>query len=413
MAAQVGIPARAMFKKAIFISSLLMALIVIGMGLYVFRPWADHQGWRLFHQANPFITRVHTHSNWDLVSPYRTLTASERPRDYKRALADLTEITYEFGGNVYTAADYFARANLVGLMVLYDGKVVTEKYDQGVSKDTTYMVMSSTKSFTATMVGMAHKDGVIEDLYDKVEKYAPQYEGTAYGDTPIKHLLMMSSGIAFYHPSSMTPNRRDLYFDLWIRRQSFDLKTAELERRAESGQEFIYLATDTHVLSRVVEGAYKRPFLDLVQEKLWGPGGFSADAQWSIDGAGNAFGQMGLSVTLQDFAHFGQLHLEDLVLEGRQVVGADWLPMVQRAQAPFQEPRISEDGTYVDGYSLQWWLPVGYDQEFIARGAGQQYLYVNKKLNYVVAQFSGLGSVSRKEEIIFYRAVGAYFEGQP
>ena len=218
-----------MFKKAILISSLVTALIVIGMGLYVFRPWADHQGWRLFHQANPFIGRVHTHSNWDLVSPYRTLTASERPRNYERALADLSEISYEFGGNVYTAADYFARANLVGLMVLYDGKVVAEKYDQGVTKDTTYMVMSSTKSFTATMVGMALKDGVIEDLYDKVEKYAPQYDGTAYGETPIKHLLMMSSGIAFYHPSSMTPNRRDLYFDLWIRRQSFDQKTANWE----------------------------------------------------------------------------------------------------------------------------------------------------------------------------------------
>jgi hypothetical protein len=30
-----------------------------------------------------------------------------------------------------------------------------------------------------------------------------------------------------------------------------------------------------------------------------------------------------------------------------------------------------------------------------------------------VAQFSGLGSASRKEEITFYRAVGAYLRGQP
>jgi hypothetical protein len=101
--------------------------------------------------------------------------------------------------------------------------------------------------------------------------------------------------------------------------------------------------------------------------------------------------------------------LEDLVLDGQKVVNDDWLDMVQNAQAPFQEPRIMEDGSYRDGYSVQWWLPVGYDQEFIARGAGQQYMYVNKKGNYVVAQFSGEGTVSTKEEIGFYRAVGKHF----
>jgi CubicO group peptidase (beta-lactamase class C family) len=147
----------------------------------------------------------------------------------------------------------------------------------------------------------------------------------------------------------------------------------------------------------------------VVQEKLWTPGRFSSDAQWSVDGEGNPLGQMALSVTLQDFAHFGQLYLDDLVLNGQKVVNDDWLDMVQNAQAPFQEPRIMEDGRHRDGYSVQWWLPVDYDQEFIARGAAGQYMYVNKKDNYVVAQFSGQGSVSTKEEEIFYRAVGKHF----
>jgi CubicO group peptidase (beta-lactamase class C family) len=395
--------------KALFFAILI---IVVGVSLYVFRPWADHQGWRLFHKNNPFITRVHTQSNWDLVSPYVVLKASDSPRQYQRKLTKLSDITYEYDGATYTAEDYFRKANLVGLMVLYDNKIVVENYDQGVDADTTYMIMSSTKSFTSTMVGIAVKDGVIENLDDRVEKYAPQYKGTAYGETPIKHVLMMSSGIDFSHINAYAPNGRvRLYFDLWVRRMSFDKKTAALTRRVESGTEFVYLATDTHVLSRVVEGAYGRPYIDVVQEKLWSPGGFSSDAQWSVDGDGNPFGQMALSVTLQDFAHFGQLQLEDLVLDGRKVVKDDWLDMVQNAQAPFQEPQIMEDGSYRDGYSLQWWLPVGYDQEFIARGAGDQYMYVNKKDNYVVAQFSAEAPVSRKEEIAFYRAVGKYFSG--
>jgi CubicO group peptidase (beta-lactamase class C family) len=400
-----------MLSNTLKLLSCTLLTFVIGVSLFVFRPWADHQGWRLFHKSNPFISRVHTHSNWHLVSPYAVLKASENPRRYQRELTDLSDITYEYKGETYTAADYFSKANLVGLMVLYDNKVVVENYDQGVSADTTYMIMSSTKSFTSTMVGIAVKDGKIESLDDRVEKYATQYEGTAYGETPIKHVLMMSSGIDFSHINAYAPNGRvRLYFDLWVRRMSFDQKTAALTRSVESGTEFVYLATDTHVLSRVVEGAYGGPYIDVVQEKLWSPGGFSSDAQWSVDGDGNPFGQMALSVTLQDFAHFGQLQLEDLVLDGRKVVSDDWLDMVQNAQAPFQEPRIMEDGSYIDGYSLQWWLPVGYDQEFIAKGAGNQYMYVNKKDNYVIAQFSAEAPVSKKEEIAFYRAVGKYFK---
>lgn len=37
-------------------------------------------------------------------------------------------------------------------------------------------------------------------------------------------------------------------------------------------------------------------------------------------------------------------------------------------------------------------------------------MYVNKKDNYVVAQFSDEGKASTKEKIAFYRAVGNHFK---
>lgn len=363
----------------------------------------------MFHQGNPFLDRIYTQSNWHLVSPYVVLKASDNPRQYERDLTKLGDITYEYEGETYSAEDYFSKANLVGLMVLHDNKVVAEKYDQGVMEDTTYMIMSSTKSFTSTMVGIAVADGKIENLDDPVEKYAIQFKGTAYGETPIRHVLMMSSGIDFFHYNH-SPNRARMMFDIFVRRMSFDTLLKGFTRRVESGTDFNYILTDTHVLSRVVEGAYNRPFIEVVQEKLWSPGRFSSDAQWSIDSDGNPLGQMSLSMTLQDFANFGQLYLDDLIIDGKQIVNDDWLDMIQHAQAPFQEPKITEDGKYQDGYSFQWWLPVDYDQEFIARGAAGQYMYVNKKDNYVVAQFSAQGKASTKEQIAFYRAVGKYFK---
>lgn len=400
-----------MFKKILKFVSCTLLIFLISSALYIFKPWADAQGWRFYSGLNPFAERGKVFSNWQTVSDQAHLTASNNPRQYDRVLTDLNSITYEYNGETYTAGDYFKKAKLTGLMVLADNKIVVENYREDLNKNTTYHLWSASKSYTATVVGIAVKEGRIESLNDRVEKYAPQFKGTAYGETSIKHVLMMSSGIDFTHGKGKH-NRTGLYFDLMIRGKSFDEWVAALPRRVESGTDFNYAATDTHVLSRVVEGAYNKPFIDVVQEKLWEPGGFSSDAQWGIDSDGNPMGQCCLSVTLQDFAHLGQIHLEDLIFNGNKVVKEDWFDMVQHAQAPFQEPFIDENGRYLDGYSMQWWLPLDYDQEFIARGASGQYLYVNKKKNYVVAQFSSRGNVSTKEEITFYRAVGKYFKEQ-
>ncbi len=82
-----------MVKKLLKIFFGMCLVALISAALFVFRPWADHQGWRLFHQANPFITRIHTHSNWHLVSPYVVLKAPKESRRYVRELVDLTDIT--------------------------------------------------------------------------------------------------------------------------------------------------------------------------------------------------------------------------------------------------------------------------------------------------------------------------------
>ena len=67
---------------------------------------------------------------------------------------------------------------------------------------------------------------------------------------------------------------------------------------------------------------------------------------------------------------------------------ADWFDMVSTAQAPFQEPYYDDEGNAQRGYSLQFWLPNDYDQEFIAAGAFGQYLWIDRKQGSVIAQFS-------------------------
>jgi CubicO group peptidase (beta-lactamase class C family) len=261
-----------------------------------------------------------------------------------------------------------------------------EYYAKGFSAETRNQIWSATKSFTSTLVGMALHDGTIASLDDAVEQYAPQFKGAAYGATSIRHVMMMSSGIDFFHFKG-SPNRNDMYWAIINAGEDFDQWAGALGRRVPAGTDFNYIATDTHVLSAVVRGAYNKPYVEIVQEKLWEPGGFGA-AQWGLDAAGHPMGHCCLSLRLQDFANLGQLYLEDLVLQDESRVGDDWIGMVENAQAPFQEPGIDEQGEAQSGYSFQFWLPAGYDQEFIAAGAFGQYIWTDRKHKFVVAQFS-------------------------
>ena len=214
-------------------------------------------------------------------------------------------------------SDYLEKANIAGFLVLAADKVRLEYYGKGLSAQSRNHIWSATKSFTSTLVGMALHEGKITSLDDPIKKYAPQFEGTAYGDASIR----------------------------------------------------------------------QKPYIDIVQDKLWEPGGFGA-AQWGLDASGNPMGHCCLSLTLQDFANLGQLYLNDLVLRGRPTVDDGWFGMVENAQAPFQEPSAGANGKTRNGYSFQFWLPMAYDQEFMAVGAFGQYLWINRKQKFVVAQFS-------------------------
>ena len=366
--------------------ALLLLCATIAATLFT-KPWDDLQSWRFFVTQPVVGWSADIFTSWGLIQPLAELRASTNPRVFERDLSSPDAVSYSLDGRSIPLSDYLDRANISGLMVLHDGTVKLEYYAQGLNAESRNHIWSASKSFTASLVAMAVYDGRITSLDDKVEKYAPQFAGTAYGETPIRHVLMMSSGIDFFHDKG-TPNRTDMYWDTIQERQDFDAWVAKLPRRVPSGTDFNYIATDTHVLSAVLRGAYGKPFPEVVQDRLWERGGFGGNASWGLDGSGHAMGHCCLSLRLEDFANLGQLYIEDLMLNGEQTVPADWFSMVENPQSDFQEPGVDEASNMREGYSVQFWLPHNYDQEFMAAGAFGQYLWIDRKQGTVVAQFS-------------------------
>ena len=56
---------------------------------------------------------------------------------------------------------------------------------------------SMAKTIVAMLVGVALSEGKIRSLDDRPEQYVAEFRGTPYGETPLRYLLTMSSGVRF------------------------------------------------------------------------------------------------------------------------------------------------------------------------------------------------------------------------
>ena len=326
--------------------------------------------------------KVRTFSHWDEVLPYDYIPPSSKPYFFSKYVIPFN-VNYAYKGVLRSLDEYIIDNAIAGLMVLRDGEIIFEEYRYGLDSESRYHLWGAAKSFTGTIVGMALHDGDIKSLDDLTKDYAPQFKGTAYGDVSIRHLLMMSSGVNFFRNQG-SPNRRDMFHQIWGGDRDLDDFSAELSFRAAPGTDFNYLDTDTHVLSAILRSIYDKPYYEIVIEKLWERLGMAGSAFWSKNAPdGHTFGNACLCLRLIEFGHLGQLYLNDGVWDGKRLLPEGWVHECSTPRAPFQEPKPSNRG-----YGYHFWIPPDSKGEFMALGAFNQILWIDIERGVVVAQFS-------------------------
>ncbi|MGX7925863.1 serine hydrolase domain-containing protein [Tsuneonella sp. HG094] len=276
---------------------------------------------------------------------------------------------------VATLDAYLARQGAAGIMVLQDGRVRYEKYGLGFGPTGRWTSFSVAKSFTATLLGAAVKDGFIASLSDPVTKYLPQLTGSAYEGVTVEQLATMTSGVKWNE--DYTDPKSDVARMLQVAPVAGEPQAVtyarSLSREAPAGNKWVYKTLETNLLGDLVAAATGKSLAVYAKDEIVDPAGFSDGLFWMTDLSGRNIAGCCISLRLSDYARMGQFALEG----GQPSVPAGWF---SRAGAP------QVDFGNGNGYGYQWWTYP--NASFGAQGIFGQSITVVPEQRLVIAVVS-------------------------
>lgn len=350
--------------------------------------WIDppHNRWGFLHVRE--LTRTaRIGGSSDAVVPL-----PRRPRD-------IGDFTFEHAGRAWTFTEMLDATYTDGLMVVHDGQVSFEHYGGSMRPADTHLLMSVSKSLTATLAGVLVGKGSI-DTAGLVPDYIEGLRGTSWEGCTVQHLLDMRAGTKFDENDYDNPDsdgrlieqvsgyttrvRTDIPADTyqWI---------ARLTNTSRHGGGFQYRSILPDVLAWVMCAVSGQTFAELFSEHIWSL--FAArDADIIVDRAGFPVVEGGICTTLEDLARFGVMCLQRGEFGGRQIVPSEWMhrpttrsqELVDAFVLPLQAGRAGPNSCYHDF----WWVYDSVTGVYCGLGINGQTLMIHHPSNSVIAKFS-------------------------
>jgi CubicO group peptidase (beta-lactamase class C family) len=283
-------------------------------------------------------------------------------------------------------------------IAIQDGSIIQESYANGYTRDSMISSFSIAKSFTSALIGIAIEEGLIKSLDDPMVTYLPELRGRGLDGVTLKHLLSMSSGIAYRHEDEQPWVFGPLPINDDTLTTNFpDLRHLALSVRPNDdapGTVFEYNNFLPLLVGMILERTTHRPVAQYLQEKIWQPLGMEYGASWSLDSQEAGFEKMsmGLNARAIDFAKFGALFLASGRWGDKQIVPDSWVfestsPDANDARRWRRAAMWKEANGY---YKYFWW---GLRREdgsyaYMARGNLQQHwIYVSPRDRVVIVRF--------------------------
>ncbi len=271
-----------------------------------------------------------------------------------------------------------------GLVVIKDNKLVIEEYFNTYWRNSIHDIRSAGKSITAMLLGVAMKEGLVQNLDQSVYSFFPKSKypsvNTDYKKIKLRHLLNMASGLDADTDKPQTAG----HAVNWIAKNDWKEYLLSVPLKSSPGTKWVYADINALLIGAVIEETSGMSLKDFAQEKLFGPLGI-AQFYWYTN-ASNQTGAAGnLHLSTLDFAKLGLLIANQGKWKNTQIIEADYIKLLSTETFD-----ISNNNPYADRYGMMWYKSHrtfgGKSIDYLfASGNGGNHLIVIPDLEMVIA----------------------------
>ncbi|HDR7326199.1 MULTISPECIES: serine hydrolase domain-containing protein [Bacillus] len=241
-------------------------------------------------------------------------------------------------------------SSATALCIIKDNKIVLEHYSgyhsntstsKKVTASSQFNVASARKSYLGFMVAYALYDGKINSIDDEAIKYFKDFDPTLLDKTTIRHLVTHSHGLG-------------------------ETDDGTIFREFEAGQDWAYRDINVRMMTHLIYRLYNKSFPELLKERVFTPANFQ-ETGWRIQQNENlvnvvnnpnedAISEVGtvddgteknLFVSAREFAYWGNLHLNQGMINGKQVVPKEVIKIATSLQSPaYKNNELPQNGLF-------------------------------------------------------------------
>lgn len=324
--------------------------------------------------------RTAPHNRWAFHHVRELIPTAEIAHDPRRVRA-LPAAPADLGMD-----EFFGQTDGDGMIVLHRGRVLLERYGNGMPPHAPHILMSVSKSMLGLLFGELGLDAERQ-----VTDVLPELAGTAYRGATLRHLLDMRAGIAFDEDYLATSGpivdyrKATGWNALGPSEEPSDLHSfyrVLTKSDGAHGGRFHYVSPNTDLLGWVIERATGRPYAELMSERVWKRIGAEHGAYITVDRFGAPRAAGGMCATLRDLARVGQWLIEN---------ATPWLDDIER-----NGDRAAWDAgsfvAYFPGlpirYRSKWYGVDGATPLLFGWGIHGQHLFVDRRNELVIAKLS-------------------------
>jgi len=282
-----------------------------------------------------------------------------------------------------------------GIVVIYHGLLVHERYAGGYGPESRHLWWSVAKSVGNALAGIAVKEGRLA-LDEKVSARYPPLGAPDKADIRVDDLLRMSSGLyssETYESSFIHSTVNQMLFTIGSR--DMGAFAASQPKVYGPGAIWEYSSLTPNLFSAWLSKVLGADYADYPWKRLFEPLGMSS-AVLERDVAGTYVLSSYLYASARDMAKFGWLFLNDGAWEGGRILPEGWVSYTTTpAPAWLRTPAVDPAKPEL-GYGAYWWLnrsgpgkglpwPSVPEDAFAAEGHWGQYVVVVPSRSLVVA----------------------------